>query len=180
MRTLKALKPGILVECLTPDFRGDLAAVAHLARSGLDVYAHNIETVDRLQRRVRDGRAGYLQSLAVLRAAKAQGVYTKSSMMLGLGESDDEIIDTMYDLKAVGVDIFTLGQYLQPTPNHLDVSEFVEPERFERWRKFGLEEVGFRYVASGPMVRSSYKAGEFFLESMIAGDRGAAAPAPHA
>eukprot|EP01025_Chloroclados_australasicus_P053018 TRINITY_DN6200_c0_g1_i3.p1 TRINITY_DN6200_c0_g1~~TRINITY_DN6200_c0_g1_i3.p1 ORF type:complete len:325 (+),score=29.38 TRINITY_DN6200_c0_g1_i3:54-977(+) len=99
VRILKDLKPSILVECLTPDFRGDLDAVKHLASSGLDVYAHNIETVDRLQRRVRDSRANYLQSLDVLMAAKACGVYTKSSIMLGLGETDDEIIDTMLDLR---------------------------------------------------------------------------------
>lgn len=121
VRTLKELKPGILVECLTPDFRGDLDAVRHLARSGLDVYAHNVETVDRLQKRVRDPRAGYMQTLDVLRAAKECGVYTKSSIMLGLGETDEEIIDTMCDLRSVGVDIFTLGQYLQPTPHHLPV-----------------------------------------------------------
>lgn len=172
VRTLKALKPSILVECLTPDFQGDMTAVAHLAGSGLDVFAHNIETVERLQRSVRDSRANYLQSLAVLRHAKeTAGVYTKSSIMLGLGETDDEIIDTMLDLKAVGVDIFTLGQYLQPTDRHLDVKEFVPPEKFEYWRKFGLEQIGFRYVAAGPMVRSSYKAGEFFLEAMIHSDR---------
>ncbi|KAF8066207.1 LIP1P [Scenedesmus sp. PABB004] len=174
VRRLKAAKPGILVECLTPDFAGDLAAVRMLAGSGLDVFAHNVETVERLQKRVRDPRAGYLQTLAVLRAAKEVGVYTKSSIMLGLGESDDEVIDTMLDLKDCGVDIFTLGQYLQPTPQHLPVVEMVPPETFERWRRFGEEEVGFRYVASGPMVRSSYKAGEFFLEAMIHGDRAAA------
>ncbi|GFR46784.1 hypothetical protein Agub_g8415 [Astrephomene gubernaculifera] len=173
VRTLKQLKPNILVECLTPDFRGDLDAVRHLAGSGLDVFAHNVETVERLQRRVRDPRAGYMQTLAVLRAAKQAGVYTKSSIMLGLGESDEEVVDTMLDLKAVGVDIFTLGQYLQPTPHHLPVSEFVTPEKFEYWRRFGQEEIGFRYVASGPMVRSSYKAGEFFLHSMIESDRAA-------
>jgi lipoic acid synthetase len=175
VRTLKQLKPDILVECLTPDFRGDLDAVRHLARSGLDVFAHNVETVDRLQKRVRDPRAGYLQTLNVLKAAKECGVYTKSSIMLGLGETDEEIIDTMFDLKDVGVDIFTLGQYLQPTPQHLDVTEYVSPEKFEYWRKYGEEVVGFRYVASGPMVRSSYKAGEFFLEAMIKGDRGVTA-----
>jgi lipoic acid synthetase len=133
VRRLKARRPDILVECLTPDFRGDLEAVRHLAASGLDVFAHNIETVDRLQRRVRDPRAGYVQSLEVLRAAKACGVYTKSSIMLGLGEADDEVVDTMYDLRDAGVDIVTLGQYLQPTPAHLDVAEFVPPEKFEHW-----------------------------------------------
>mmetsp|Transcript_19257 Transcript_19257/g.33224 ORF Transcript_19257/g.33224 Transcript_19257/m.33224 type:complete len:443 (+) Transcript_19257:78-1406(+) len=175
VRELKRLKPSILVECLTPDFRGDVEAVRLLASSGLDVFAHNIETVHSLQKRVRDPRAGYMQSLNVLRAAKECGVHTKSSIMLGLGETDDEIVDTMYDLKAVGVDILTLGQYLQPTPTHLDVVDFVTPEKFEEWRKFGLEQVGFRYVASGPLVRSSYKAGEFFLEAMIKSDRAKAA-----
>jgi lipoic acid synthetase len=144
VRGLKARKPSLLIECLTPDFQGDLAAVRHLATSGLDVFAHNIETVERLQKRVRDKRAGYMQSLTVLREAKAAGVYTKSSIMLGLGETDDEIIDTMVDLKDCGVDIFTLGQYLQPTPNHLPVVDFITPEKFEYWRKFGEEEVGFR------------------------------------
>lgn len=133
VRGLKTLRPDILVECLTPDFRGDLDAVRRLARSGLDVFAHNIETVEPLQKRVRDPRAGYIQSMDVLRAAKECGVYTKSSIMLGLGETDDQIIDTMYDLRDAGVDILTLGQYLQPTPNHLPVSEFVTPEKFEHW-----------------------------------------------
>lgn len=133
VRGLKALRPDILVECLTPDFRGDLNAVRHLSRSGLDVFAHNIETVEPLQRRVRDPRAGYVQSMEVLRAAKESGVYTKSSIMLGLGETDDQIIDTMYDLRDAGVDILTFGQYLQPTPKHLAVTEFVTPEKFEYW-----------------------------------------------
>ena len=144
VRELKARKPSLLIECLTPDFQGDRSAVRHLATAGLDVFAHNIETVERLQKRVRDNRAGYMQSLAVLREAKASGVYTKSSIMLGLGETDDEVIDTMYDLKDSGVDIFTLGQYLQPTPKHLPVVDFITPDKFEHWRKFGEEVVGFR------------------------------------
>lgn len=171
VKSLKLLKPDILVECLTPDFRGDMAAVQLLASSGLDVYAHNIETVHRLQRRVRDSRAGYFQSLDVLKEAKAAGVYTKSSIMLGLGETDEEVIDTLYDLRDVGVDICTFGQYLQPTSHHLPVEEFITPEKFEYWQKFGEEVVGFRYCPSGPLVRSSYKAGEFFLEAMIKSDR---------
>ncbi|CAL5224299.1 g6965 [Coccomyxa viridis] len=175
VRTLKGLRPDILVECLTPDFRGDLAAVRHLAKSGLDVYAHNMETVHRLQRRVRDARAGYMQSLDVLMTAKECGVYTKSSIMLGLGERDDEIIDTMLDLKDAGVDILTFGQYLQPTPKHLEVTEFVTPEKFDHWRRYGEEIIGFRYVASGPLVRSSYRAGEFFIEAMIEHDAAARA-----
>jgi len=172
VRTLKKLKSSVLVEALTPDFRGDMDAVAHLARSGLDVFAHNVETVERLQKRVRDPRAGYEQSLSVLRHAKEskEGLVTKTSIMLGLGEEDDEIAECMRACKEAGVDIFTLGQYLQPTPQHLPVKEFVTPEKFDYWKKFGEEEIGFRYVASGPLVRSSYKAGEFFIESMLRKD----------
>jgi lipoic acid synthetase len=172
VRTLKELKSSILVEALTPDFQGDMEAVAHLARSGLDVFAHNVETVERLQKRVRDPRANYEQSLAVLRHAKEskEGLVTKTSIMLGLGEDDEEIKECMRACKEAGVDIFTLGQYLQPTPVHLPVKEFVTPEKFDFWKKFGEEEIGFRYVASGPLVRSSYKAGEFFIESMLRKD----------
>lgn len=168
VRGIKSARPDIIVECLTPDFRGDLDAVRHLASSGLDVFAHNIETVEPLQRRVRDPRAGYVQSLQVLRAAKNHtGVFTKSSIMLGLGETDEQVMDTLFDLRDAGVDIVTFGQYLQPTPRHLTVEEYITPEKFEEWRVFGQEEVGFMYVASGPMVRSSYRAGEFFVEAMI-------------
>ena len=174
VRTLKALKPEILAECLTPDFNGDQAAVAHLANCGLDVFAHNVETVRRLQARVRDPRAGYEQSLEVLRGAKRrgpEGLVTKTSVMLGLGETDEEIEELMRDCKDAGVDIFTLGQYLRPTANHLEVKRYVTPEEFERWKRFGEEEIGFRYVASGPLVRSSYKAGEFFIETMLREDK---------
>jgi lipoic acid synthetase len=178
VRELKTRKPELLVECLTPDFRGDKQAISELACSGLDVFAHNVETVERLQRRVRDPRANYLQTLDVLRSAKkfaaektGRTLYTKTSIMLGLGETDDEVIDAMLDCRDAGVDIFTLGQYLQPTSRHLPVERFVTPEEFERWRVFGQEEIGFRYVASGPMVRSSYKAGEFFVEGMLKRDR---------
>ncbi|KAL3684387.1 hypothetical protein R1sor_002409 [Riccia sorocarpa] len=172
VKTLKALKPEILVECLVSDFRGDLSAVTHVANSGLDVFAHNIETVKRLQRIVRDPRAGYEQSMGVLKHAKEakEGMVTKSSIMLGLGETDDEVKQTMQDLRAVGVDIVTLGQYLQPTPLHLTVKEYVTPEKFDYWKEYG-ESIGFRYVASGPLVRSSYRAGEFFVESMIREER---------
>ena len=173
VRTLKELRPDILAECLTPDFQGDQTAVSHLARSGLDVFAHNVETVERLQKRVRDPRAGYEQSLNVLRWAKAakEGLVTKTSIMLGLGETDEEIEQVMRDCKEAGVDIFTLGQYLRPTPNHLAVKEYVTPEKFEYWKRYGEDVVGFRYVASGPLVRSSYKAGEFFIETMLRGDQ---------
>ena len=173
VRSVKAKAPHILVECLVGDFAGDLGAVDLLANSGLDVFAHNLETVASLQRRVRDPRAGYDQSLAVLRAAKASkpGLFTKSSLMLGFGETDDEVIDAMCDLRDAGVDILTFGQYLQPTPRHLPVVEFVHPDKFEHWRRYGEQECGFRYVASGPLVRSSYRAGEFFVEAMIREER---------
>ena len=168
VRALKELKPGILVECLTSDFRGDLEAVSSLADSNLDVFAHNIETVRSLQRIVRDPRAGYEQSLAVLKHAKIckEGMITKSSIMLGLGETDEEVKQAMIDLRAVGVDILTLGQYLQPTEKHLTVREYVTPEKFQFWKEYG-ESLGFCYVASGPLVRSSYRAGELFVENLV-------------
>ncbi|MQL93407.1 hypothetical protein Taro_026056 [Colocasia esculenta] len=168
VKAMKNLKAEILVECLTSDFRGDLEAVSKLAHSGLDVFAHNIETVKRLQRIVRDPRAGYEQSLSVLKHAKVskEGMITKSSIMLGLGESDEEIKEAMADLRAIGVDILTLGQYLQPTPLHLTVKEYVTPEKFDFWKEYG-ESIGFRYVASGPLVRSSYRAGELFVQNLV-------------
>lgn len=165
---LKQQKPELLVECLVSDFQGDTDAVAVLAASGLDVYAHNVETVERLQRFVRDPRAGYRQSLDTLAHAKRvnPSLYTKTSLMLGLGETEDEVIQTMKDLRAVDVDVVTFGQYLRPTEHHLAVVEYVRPEVFDKYRQLG-EEMGFKYVASGPMVRSSYKAGEFYLTHMI-------------
>ncbi|XP_017222558.1 lipoyl synthase, chloroplastic [Daucus carota subsp. sativus] len=168
VKALKTLKPDIMIECLTSDFRGDLNAVSTLVHSGLDVFAHNVETVKRLQRIVRDPRAGYEQSLSVLKHAKAdkEGMITKTSLMLGLGESDDELKEAMADLRAIDVDILTLGQYLQPTPLHLTVKEYVSPEKFSFWKEYG-ESIGFRYVASGPLVRSSYRAGELFVKTMV-------------
>ena len=165
---IKRNKPSILVECLVSDFAGDLASVGVLANSGLDVYAHNVETIRRLQRHVRDHRAGYDQSLAVLRHAKAVNprLFTKTSLMLGLGETREEVLETMRDIRAAGVDVLTLGQYLRPTEHHLAVVEYIPPEEFARYKADG-EEMGFLYVASGPLVRSSYKAGEFFMEHMI-------------
>ncbi|KAI9124593.1 hypothetical protein K1719_004515 [Acacia pycnantha] len=134
-----------MVECLTSDFR-----------------------VKRLQRIVRDPRAGYEQSFSVLKHAKhsKEGMITKTSIMLGLGESDDEVKEAMADLRSIDVDILTLGQYLQPTPLHLTVKEHVTPEKFVFWKGYG-ESIGFRYVASGPLVRSSYRAGELFVQTMV-------------
>ncbi|KAG7340131.1 lipoyl synthase [Nitzschia inconspicua] len=169
---LKHKKPELLVECLVSDFQGDLRSVETLATSGLDVYAHNVETVERLQKFVRDPRAGYHQSLSTLEHAKKAkpGLYTKTSLMLGLGETKEEVLQTMRDLRAIDVDVVTFGQYLRPTENHLSVVEYIKPEVFDYYRQVG-EEMGFKYVASGPMVRSSYKAGEFYLEHMIKTER---------
>ena len=156
------------VECLTPDFRGVVEPIALVARSGLDVFAHNVETVERLQGRVRDHRAGYRQSIGVLESAKAAAplVLTKTSVMLGLGEREEEVRATMRDMRAAGVDVITFGQYLRPSKRHMPVERYVPPAEFEDWKKEG-EAMGFVYVASGPLVRSSYKAGEYFLEKYL-------------
>lgn len=169
----KARVPGLLVECLTPDFQGDVAAIETIIASGLDVFAHNLETVRSLTGRVRDKRAGYDLSLDVLRTAKdlAPTLVTKSSIMLGLGETDRELDQAFDDLRTAGVDVLTLGQYLRPTLLHLPVKEYLSPARFEALRQRALRK-GFAYVASGPMVRSSYRAAEFYLESRLAGERG--------
>ncbi|KAG8516540.1 Lipoyl synthase, mitochondrial [Galemys pyrenaicus] len=158
---LKERNPRILVECLTPDFRGDLKAIEKVALSGLDVYAHNIETVPELQRKVRDPRANFDQSLQVLKHAKEvqPGVISKTSIMLGLGENDEQVYATMKALREADVDCLTLGQYMQPTKRHLKVEEYITPEKFKYWEKIG-NELGFHYTASGPLVRSSYKAGK--------------------
>lgn len=168
VRAIKARRPDMLVEALIPDFRGDLDAVRAVVDSGVDVLDHNVETVERLQDRVRDPRASYAQSLGVLRSARAMrpGLFTKSSIMLGLGETREEVLQTLRDLRAVDVDIATLGQYLRPSAWHLPVLEYVPPEVFEEFREAG-EAMGFAYVAAGPLVRSSYRAGEFFLEKVI-------------
>ncbi|XP_030803147.1 lipoyl synthase, mitochondrial [Camarhynchus parvulus] len=168
VRHLKERNPKILVECLTPDFRGDLKAVEKVASSGLDVYAHNVETVPALQRKVRDPRANFEQSVRVLKHAKEvqPGVISKTSIMLGLGETDEQVYSTMKLLREADVDCLTLGQYMQPTKRHLKVEEYITPEKFKYWEKVG-NDLGFHYTASGPLVRSSYKAGEFFLKNLV-------------
>ncbi|CAJ0587399.1 unnamed protein product, partial [Mesorhabditis spiculigera] len=165
---LKREKPSILVECLLPDFSGNLESVAVMANSGLDVYAHNIETVESLTPWVRDPRAKYRTSLQVLRHAKSANpkLITKTSLMLGLGESDAELMTTLQDLRDNDVDVVTFGQYMQPTKRHLLVKEWVTPAKFDEWAAIA-QGMGFLYVASGPLVRSSYKAGEFYLKSVL-------------
>jgi lipoic acid synthetase len=163
IKAIKNTSPKTKVEALTPDFQGVEQDVALLLDSGVDVFAQNVETVERLTHPVRDNRAGYWQTLNVLAFAKSYrpDVLTKTSLMLGLGETDEEIVKTMDDLRACNVDILTLGQYLQPTKNHLAIQRYVTPEAFAELRKIGLEK-GFFEVASGPLVRSSYRADRVF------------------
>ena len=168
IKSIKLLCHRIIVESLIPDFRGDEDSIKKVVESKPEVISHNIETVTRLTPKVRDARASYEQSLLVLKKIKDMNslIYTKSSIMLGLGETEEEIIQTMRDLRSVGVNILTMGQYLQPTPKHLPVVQYVTPEKFN-WIREIAEQMGFVYVASGPLVRSSYKAGEFFVENVI-------------
>jgi len=159
VRAIKSASPETAVEALTPDFQGVLADVETVVDSGLDVFAQNVETVRRLTHPVRDPRASYEQTLAVLAHAKRHrpDVLTKTSLMLGLGETDDEIMETLVELRRIGCDILTLGQYLRPTVNHLAVERYVTPEEFEMYRARALE-AGFIECVAGPMVRSSYRA----------------------
>lgn len=160
---VKAANPRTRVEALTPDFQGEARDVETVVDSGVDVYAQNIETVRRLTHPVRDPRASYEQTLRVLAHAKdyRPEVLTKTSLMLGLGETDDEIAEALDDLRAARVDIVTFGQYLRPTVNHLPVRRYVTPDEFEAYRRQGLER-GFLEVVSGPLVRSSYRADRVF------------------
>ncbi len=170
IRAIKERTPSVRVEALTPDFQGDESAVRTVMESGLDVFAHNLETVRRLTPQVRDPRARYDQSLAVLdyagRYARERGlqVLTKSSLMVGLGERDTEIHEAMDDLLAAGVGILTIGQYLRPTRHHLPVERYVSPEEFAAYRHTGLKK-GFVEVFSGPLVRSSFRAERVFKEA---------------
>jgi len=159
IRVIKRVNPQTAVEALTPDFQGRRECIETVVDAGLEVFAQNVETVRRLTHPVRDPRAGYEQTLAVLAHAKGYrpDVLTKTSLMLGLGESDDEVIECMDDLRRIGVDIVTFGQYLRPTVNHLPVARYVTPEQFQRFRQIGLDK-GFLEVVSGPFVRSSYRA----------------------
>jgi lipoic acid synthetase len=169
VREIKRLNPATAVEALTPDFQGVLQDVETVVASGLDVFAQNVETVRRLTHPVRDPRAGYEQTLTVLAHAKRHRpeVLTKTSLMLGLGETDEEIATAMDDMRAAGVDILTLGQYLRPTPNHLAIERWVTPAEFESYRELALQK-GFLECVSGPLVRSSYRA-ERALERNNAG-----------
>jgi lipoic acid synthetase len=168
VRRLRELRPEMLQETLVGDFGGHLADVDTTVDAGPNVWAHNLEVVQRLQRTIRDVRCSYEQSLGVLRRAKerAPAILTKSSLMVGVGETDDEVLEAMRDLRSAGVDVVTIGQYLRPTPKHAPVDRFVEPERFDAFAREG-KAMGFAFVASGPLVRSSYKAAEVFMASTL-------------
>jgi lipoic acid synthetase len=158
VRQVRRALPAARVEVLTPDFRGDLEAVARVLDAGPHVFNHNMETIRRLYRKVRP-QAGYGQSLRVLEFARrhAGGVLTKSGLMVGLGETEEEVNELLGDLRAAGVEVATIGQYLQPTRRNLAVAEYVPLERYERWRAYG-EGLGLKSVYAGPFVRSSYMA----------------------
>jgi lipoyl synthase len=168
IRAIKQRVPHVLLEMLIPDFEGNRDAIRTIVDTPLSVLAHNVETVERLTPAVRDPRASYRQSLEVLEHAKSldPNLLTKSSIMLGLGEQEHEVVQAMRDLLSVGVEILTLGQYLQPSRWHLPVTEYVHPATFDRLGDIARE-LGFAYVASGPLVRSSYRAGELYLEKRL-------------
>ena len=168
IKEIKKAHPGILVEVLIPDFRGNEECIKTVVDANPEVIAHNIETINRLQKKVRDPRANYQQSLKVLETVKKLNpkIYTKSSIMVGLGEKEEEVVEAMKDLRKSKVDIFTAGQYLKPKTQTLQVMEYVHPKSFDVYKEKG-KELGFLYVAAGPFVRSSYKAGELFMKNLI-------------
>lgn len=170
VREIRRQAPSTSVEVLIPDFSGDNRLLKLITDAGPDVIGHNIETVRRLSGSVRDRRATYDRSISVLKSVKSigTGIRTKSAIMLGLGETEDEVLSSLADLRAAGVDFVAIGQYLQPATNgfYAEVKEYVHPDRFETLKKKGLE-MGFAYVAAGPFVRSSYKAGEHFIKSKL-------------
>jgi lipoic acid synthetase len=176
---LRELRADMLIETLLGDFGGHMDPVDATVDARPNVWAHNIEVVRRLQRSIRDVRCSYEQSLAVLERVKRRDpkMITKSSIMVGIGETDVEVTETLRDLRSAGVDIVTLGQYLRPTPKHAEVDRFVEPERFDAWAT-EARAMGFAYAAAGPLVRSSYKAAEVFVRSVLhPGDADAASMA---
>lgn len=169
VRLIKRYSPGLRVETLVGDFAGERNDVRTVVVDGRpDVFAHNVEVVPRLQRSMRDARCSWERSVQTLLAAKELGAaVTKSSLMVGVGEEEAELLDAMQRLREAQVDVLTIGQYLRPTPKHAEVRRYVEPEEFARYEEAGLQ-MGFAYVASGPMVRSSYRAAEAFLQGMLA------------
>ncbi|MBI1730348.1 lipoyl synthase [Candidatus Acetothermia bacterium] len=183
-QTVKAIKekrPEMLVEVLIPDFQNNVDSLKCVIEARPDVVGHNIETVERLTPTVRDRRAKYRQTLDVLANIKRLDPtrYSKSAIMLGLGERDEEIFQTLKDVREVGVDFLTIGQYLRPSQRHLKVEDYVHPKKFKEYQQWG-EELGFKYVASGPLVRSSYRAGEFYIASLVRNGKGGVHGQEHA
>jgi lipoic acid synthetase len=189
IQELKKTIPGINIELLISDLNANFNALQIILDAKPEVLAHNVETIERLQRHIRDPRANYQKSLAILDEAKKRNnvtlatksaartpnaaphkIYTKSALMLGLGETEEEVIQAMKDLRAIDVDIVTFGQYLQPSPFHIQVKEYVTPAQFKKYEVIA-KELGFLYCASGPFVRSSYKAGELFIKNIIKGNK---------
>lgn len=170
IKALKQAYPELLIEVLISDLNGNTQALEAIIESGPEVIAHNLETIERLQSAVRDPRANYQKSLKILEQTKKykSGVFTKTSLMLGLGETEAEVVKTMQDVRDIDVDIITFGQYLQPSPFHVPVHEFVTPKQFKHYEDLANEH-GFKYCASGPLVRSSYKAGEYFVKNALKG-----------
>lgn len=170
IETIKSNNSSMLVEILTPDFNGRKELIKTVLSAGPDVFAHNIEVVEELTPQVRDRRASYKQSLDVLRIIKelSPTQLTKTSIMLGLGETDEQVQKCLENLREVGCDIVTFGQYLAPTKKSFPVKEYITPEKFKEWEE-KANSMGFQYVASGPLVRSSYRAGELFVEKTLRG-----------
>ena len=179
VRRIKHHSPELRVETLVGDFQGNVDAIRRVVHDGRpDVFAHNVEVVPRLQRSIRDARCSWDRSIEVLIAAKEMGCsITKSSLMVGLGEEQPEVLDSMRRLREADVDVLTLGQYLRPTPRHATVKRYVEPSEFADYEQAGLE-MGFRFVASGPLVRSSYRAAEAFLTGALAAQANAGKVSP--
>ncbi len=168
VKAIKSINKNTLVEVLIPDFSGKSEYLQKILDSKPDVLGHNVETVKRLSAIIRDKRASYSKSLEVLSKSKIldKNIRTKSAMMLGIGETEEEVMESMRDLRNANVDFLAIGQYLRPSKNHIEVLEYVTPEKFSRLQKYG-QRIGFKYVAAGPLVRSSYRAGEFFIGSII-------------
>jgi lipoic acid synthetase len=168
VREIKKINPTTRVEVLIPDFGGNTGCLCQIVDAHPDVVGHNLETVERLTPLIRDRRVSYARSLEVLKNLKVidRSIYTKSAIMLGMGETEDEVIKTLRDMRKVGVDFVAIGQYLRPSQRQLEVKEYIRPEMFEQLRKYALES-GFLYAASGPFVRSSYNANAYFSESFV-------------
>lgn len=168
VKSLKKEIPGILIELLISDLNGNFAALKVILDANPDVLGHNVETVERLQGAIRDPRANYKKSLSILEKSKKlrPDIYTKSSLMLGLSEMEEEVTQTMKDLRAINVDFVTFGQYLRPSPFHVAIHEYIKPEQFNKYQLIA-KDLGFLYCASGPFVRSSYRAGELFLKNIL-------------